>query len=197
MFAHVRPTLAERATACPGDELVHPADVVMDRGFTVSGTPEQVWPWLVQLGKSRAGWYFTRSVERLVPRRNRATRRIEARWQSLAVGDTIPDYGGKHETFLVAAISAARYLVYTSQRGRVRVSWCITLVPIIASDDAVRTRVHLRLRLAPVRRKWLARTAGELIDLVTIAGMAAGLRERLDEYAGAHRTRRGDDPGDR
>jgi hypothetical protein len=37
----------------------------------------------------------------------------------------------------------------------------------------------LRLRMAPVRRKLLARTAGELIDLLTIAGMAAGLAERL------------------
>jgi hypothetical protein len=192
MFAHVRPTPAERASACPGDDLVQPADVVMDRGFTVPGTPEQVWPWLVQLGKWRAGWYLTRSVERLVPPRNRASRRIEARWQSLAVGDTIPDYGGRHETFLVAAISAAHHLVYTSQRGRVRVSWCITIMPFLSSDEDVQTRVHLRLRLAAVRRMWLARTAGELIDLITIAGMAAGLRERLDEYGGAQRTRRGD-----
>ena len=139
-----------------------------------------------------AGWYLTRSVERLVPPRNRASRRIEARWQSLAVGDTIPDYGGRHETFLVAAISAAHHLVYTSQRGRVRVSWCITIMPFLSSDEDVQTRVHLRLRLAAVRRMWLARTAGELIDLITIAGMAAGLRERLDEYGGAQRNRRGD-----
>ncbi len=39
--------------------------------------------------------------------------------------------------------------------------------------------MHLRLRLGPVRRPWLARTAGEFIDALTIAGMAAGLKERL------------------
>jgi hypothetical protein len=54
------------------------------------------------------------------------------------------------------------------------VSWSITLTP--ASYGA---RVHLRLRLGPVRRVRLAGTAGELIDALTIAGMAAGLRERL------------------
>jgi hypothetical protein len=37
----------------------------------------------------------------------------------------------------------------------------------------------LRLRLGSVRRIWLAETAGELFDLLTIAGLAAGLRERL------------------
>jgi hypothetical protein len=35
--------------------------------------------------------------------------------------------------------------------------------------------------MAPVRHKLLARTAGELLDLVTVAGMAEGLRERLAE----------------
>lgn len=39
--------------------------------------------------------------------------------------------------------------------------------------------MFLRLRMAPVRHTLLARTAGELLDLVTVAGMSAGLRERL------------------
>jgi hypothetical protein len=42
--------------------------------------------------------------------------------------------------------------------------------------------VHLRLRLGPVRRPWLARTAGEFIDALTIAGLAAGLKERLADH---------------
>src|ERR1700722_5204720 len=50
----------EKRAARPGDALVAPADVVMDRAFTVPGPVEQVWPWLVQLGKRRAGWYLPR-----------------------------------------------------------------------------------------------------------------------------------------
>jgi hypothetical protein len=49
----------------------------------------------------------------------------------------------------------------------------------VTATPAERTRVHLRLRLGPVRRKWLAGTAGEFVDFLTIAGLAAGLRERL------------------
>jgi hypothetical protein len=41
------------------------------------------------------------------------------------------------------------------------------------------TAARLRLRLAPVRRRWLATSFGELMDVATIAGLAAGLRERL------------------
>ena len=39
--------------------------------------------------------------------------------------------------------------------------------------------MHLRLRLGPVRRVWLAEHVGGLFDALTIAGMAAGLRERV------------------
>jgi hypothetical protein len=66
-------------------------------------------------------------------------------------------------------------LVYTSRRGRTDVTWAIGLEPVGRAE----TRVVLRLRLHPVRHVRLARTAGELLDVLTIAGMAAGLRERL------------------
>jgi hypothetical protein len=39
--------------------------------------------------------------------------------------------------------------------------------------------VHLRLRLGPVRRVRLATHVGGAFDALTIAGLAAGLRERL------------------
>jgi hypothetical protein len=90
----------------------------------------------------------------------------------------IPDYGGRDETFQVAAIEPESALVYRSTRGRMNVTWSITMLPVATGEH---TRVHLRLRLGPVRRKWLARTAGEFIDALTIAGMAAGLKERLTE----------------
>lgn len=58
MFSSVEATEAERKTRRPGDALVDPADVVMDRAFTLEAPRAAVWPWLVQLGKGRAGWYL-------------------------------------------------------------------------------------------------------------------------------------------
>jgi hypothetical protein len=171
----VAPTKSEVAAALPGDDIVSAADIVMNRGFTLSAPPESVWPWLAQLGKRRAGWYLPRSAERLVPPGRRAIRRIDPAMQDLAVGDVIPDWGGRNETLEVVSIQAPQTLVFRSQRGRMAMSWAIHLEPM----EAGRTRVVLRLRLGPVRRKWLARSGGELIDLLTIAGLAAGLRERV------------------
>jgi hypothetical protein len=171
----VAPTAAEVLAPMPGDDAVRRPDAVMDRGFEVSAPPHVVWPWLVQLGKRRAGWYLPTPVERLLPRSRRATRRIDPRWQGLAPGDVIPDYGGRHATFTVHQMVQDSVLVFTSRRGRMHVSWSIRLRPVGTSA----TRVQLRLRLGPVRHRWLADTVGELIDLLTIAGMAAGLQERV------------------
>ncbi len=174
----VAATPAEVAAPAPGDGLVPEADVVMDRGFDLPARPEQVWPWIVQLGKGRGGWYLPRTVERLVPRSRRAARSVQERWQGLAVGDVIPDYGGPEASFEAVEVEppgpAGGHLVYRSERGRVHVSWAITLTPAGPG-----TRVHLRLRLGPVRRVRLAESLGGLFDALTIAGMAAGLRERL------------------
>lgn len=178
LFASVQATTEESAAARSGDDIVASADATMDRAFTLGAAPETVWPWLVQLGKQRAGWYLPQSVERFIPRSRRALRRIERRWQDLDVGDVIPDYGGRHETFEVARMEAPHTLVYVSQRARMHVSWSLTLTPLAPAADGDRTRLHLRLRLGPVRRKWLVSTVGELFDAVTVAGLAAGLRER-------------------
>jgi len=159
----------------PGDDIVPNANVIMDRAFTLPGTPSEVWPWFNQLGKNRSGWYFPRSVERFIPKKKRALRHIDPTLQNLKIGKIIDDWGGKYETFEVAILEPPFVLVHKSRRGNTNVSWAITL----REHTPGSTRMQLRLRLSPVHYKFLAKTAGESIDILTIAGLAAGLRERL------------------
>lgn len=170
-----RPTAGERAATLPGDDLVAPADVVMDRAFSLPAPPEVVWPWLVQLGKRRAGWYLPGTVERVVPPGRRALRHLDDGFLRLAVGDVIPDWGGKDATFTVASLQPAHHLLHTSTRGHTRLTWCLHLRP--EGDGGA--RLHLRLRMAPVRHPFLAARLGGLVDQLTVAGLAAGLHERL------------------
>ena len=170
----VRPTAAERAARLPGDELVAPADVVMDRAFSLPAPPDDVWPWLVQLGKRRAGWYLPRWCERLVPRSRRGLRHLDPAYLSLQVGDVIPDWGGQDATFAVAELEPGHHVLHRSTRGSTRLTWCLLL-----TAEGGGTRLHLRLRLAPVKHRTAAAYAGGLVDLLTIAGLAAGLRERV------------------
>ncbi|MDO9455572.1 hypothetical protein [Nocardioides sp.] len=170
----VAPTAAERRAPLPGDDLVDPAAVVMDRAFDLPAPPAAVWPWLVQLGKRRAGWYLPRSVERVLPRSRRALRYVEPDLQRHAVGDVIPDWGGATATFTVAAIEPARTLVYTSTRGRTDLTWVLSL-----REAPGGSRLHLRLRLGPVEHRRVAEVGGGFFDWLTVRGLASGLVERV------------------
>jgi hypothetical protein len=175
----VRATAEEIGARLPGDDLVPEAQVTMDRAFDLPAPPAVVWPWFAQLGKNRAGWYFPASMERVIPRPRRGLRRIEPGLQHLVPGDVIDDWGGRDATFTVEAHEPPTTLVHSSRRGALRISWAIVLTP---ADDG--SRVHLRFRIAGVRRVWLVRTGGELADLLTVAGLAAGLRERVAHVPG-------------
>ena len=59
-------TRAERRRRLPGDELFHRPTILTNHAVTIPAPPGQVWPWLVQMGWHRGGWYTARWVDRLV-----------------------------------------------------------------------------------------------------------------------------------
>ena len=82
----------EQTKPLPGDELVPDGTSLLTRGITIDAPPEAVWPWLVQMGYGRAGWY---SYDRL-DMKGRSTDAIVPELQTLKVGDLLPthDDGG-------------------------------------------------------------------------------------------------------
>ena len=101
------------------EEVVGPypgADVVPDgrRGATMAVTinapPAQVWPWLVQLGGDRAGWY---SWDHLDNAGRPSARSVHPEWQDLAVGDYVKYWTrrrGPVNAWRVAALEPNRFL---------------------------------------------------------------------------------------
>lgn len=85
-------TSAERAAPLPGDDVVPRPTAVTDHAITIATGPEHVWPWLVQMGWGRAGWYTARWVDRLLfPANGPSADRIVPELQHLEIGTFIPD----------------------------------------------------------------------------------------------------------
>ena len=82
-----------------GDELRNNPDFNATRAVEVKATPEQIWPWLVQMGYGRAGFY---GFDRLDNGGMASAERILPEWQGLKVGDSIPcaEYEGRPFYFL-------------------------------------------------------------------------------------------------
>ncbi len=176
----------------PGDDLVPDATWVIDRRLDCEATPAQLWPWLVQLGKDRGGWYLPRGIERLVPARRRGARRIVPQFQQVAVGDDTPDWGPGRPVFRLAVLRPQEALVYLSLRDRhdqhrwpadgrrgpgvLALSWAL----VLESRDHG-TTLHIRLRVARTGHRWsrAIEVVGGLFDWLTIALLQRGLRERV------------------
>ena len=101
-------TVAERRLAAPGDDLVESPLVVTDHAVTVDAPPGAVWPWLVQMGWGRAGWYTARWVDRaFFPANGPSADRIHEEWQDLAVGDRVLDGAPETRRQMLATLGRA------------------------------------------------------------------------------------------
>ncbi len=74
----------------PGDELLPEAKLSVTHAVTVSAPASAVWPWLVQLGQGRGGFYSYTWIENLLEADIQNTDRVLPEHQSLKVGDQIP-----------------------------------------------------------------------------------------------------------
>lgn len=84
----------ERGVA--GDDLVAEADLVETRAIEIEASPDQVWPWLAQMGYGRGGWYSFAAVDRAWtpaggPPSDSADTILDE-FQDLAVGDLVPTH---------------------------------------------------------------------------------------------------------
>ncbi|MGH3496215.1 MAG: hypothetical protein ACRDP1_01955 [Nocardioidaceae bacterium] len=190
-------TDAELHRQLPGDDLVADPVLVCDRAATFDATAAELWPWLVQLGKQRGGWYFPTPL-RLVTDRfpgMRGADAVDPRWLEIARGDYVPDYGPGEPWFRVEAVDPLHNLVYLTLRDAGnRHRWPTVEEPpppgvlalsfgiYVAELTGGRSRVQLRVRCRPARR-WrmpmLTTTLAGGMDWITVAPMFAGLRQRL------------------
>jgi len=83
-------TPEERRIALAGDD-VHPRDATyrIDHAITVHAPASATWPWLMQLGQDRGGFYSYDWLERSFGVRIKNADRINPEWQHRAVGDTV------------------------------------------------------------------------------------------------------------
>jgi hypothetical protein len=81
---------AEREAALPGDEIFPGiANYRIDHAITIHASPSAIWPWLLQLGQDRGGFYSYDWLERGFGADIRNADRVHPEWQSRAIGDTV------------------------------------------------------------------------------------------------------------
>ncbi len=84
----------------PGDDLIPAPSHTETRGIDIDAPASAVWPWLVQMGYERAGWYSYDQLDM----KGRSADTIIPEFQSISVGDILPTFpGGGFEVRVVDA----------------------------------------------------------------------------------------------
>jgi hypothetical protein len=103
----------EAVRSLPGDDLIADPTAIDTRGIDIAAPPEQVWPWLLQMGYGRGGWY---SYDQMDMKGSSASE-IVPDLQHLEVGDLVPTHPGGG--FVVKAIEPGHALVLWIDRATV------------------------------------------------------------------------------
>jgi hypothetical protein len=202
-------TRAEARQPLPGDHLVPAPRTAFTRAITLRAPPEHVWPWLVQIGSHRAGWY---SYDRLDNAGVPSAARILPELQDLKPGDTIWASPDGTLAFHVANLEPPRALVLSGpldqsspfdqrgsayagaasldQLGQTRASWAFVLVPLAPSANglngapaagaATRLLVRFRADYPPNPLSTLAGALLEPLSFLMERKMLLGLKARVE-----------------
>ena len=91
----------------PGADLIPGGRRGATMAVTIGVPPSRVWPWLVQMGCDRAGWY---SWDRLDNGGVPSAEQLHPEWQNVSVGDRLASTPSGGTWFEVAALDAERFL---------------------------------------------------------------------------------------
>ena len=184
---HLRWGASDEETSAfyPGDELVPQATLVSTRAVTIDAAPEDVWPWLVQLGQGRGGFYTYDRLENLFRLDIHSVDRIVPELQQLEVGDVValaPSGAG----LVVAAVEEGRTLVLVHPEG----GW--TWAFVVEPCDSGRARLVARNRWTTAGASLGFRVALAVIEpgsFVMERGMLLGIKRRAETAAAGQSAR--------
>jgi hypothetical protein len=170
-------TNEEIAATFPGDELLASPASFVNRAVTIHASPEQIYPWIVQLGAGKGGYYsYTWLETYLLNCQMVNADRVHSEWQDLQVGDEVkmcPKQPGP-VPYTVAMIKPDRAVVLGHQENGKWVDiWMFVIIP--QPDGS--SRLLLRSRTNAAGGFWDVIHPGIFI---MERGMLLGIRDRAE-----------------
>jgi hypothetical protein len=176
----VRASRLERTRVLPGDELIPQSIGVVTHAITIHGAPPHVWPWLVQMGSDRAGWYAFDFIDN---GGHPSAQRILPQFQDIQVGTVFPALPGAKDVFVVAQFQPYRSLVlaWRSPSGAYLSTWSFSL----DETSPGTTRLITRGRAGPVYRPfglppWVTMRIAPLAHLIMERKQLRGIARRAE-----------------
>jgi hypothetical protein len=171
------------ARRMPGDNIVRRPVFNATRTVTVRARPAAIWPWIVQIGFGRAGWYSYDLLDNLG---RRSADRILPELQTLMRGDLVPMGPGEASGIWVKDFVVEAWMLWWSKREE-GTTWVWALYP--QPDGS--TRLVTRVRAPATWRQpwsvvWLPLL--ELADFPMMRKCMLGIKRRAESTTSAATT---------
>lgn len=179
-------TPEEWTMALPGDHAPRTPQFEILHGVTIAAPPSEVWPWLVQIGQDRAGFYSYDWLERLFATGIHNAATIRPEWQSRAVGEMVyatpPGYlggiFGNRPGWTITTLEPERALVLKN--------WgAFVLLPMPDGGTRFLIRSTISNERIPAWAAAINLTAFELPHFIMQRRMMLGIKELAERTAGS------------
>ena len=129
-----------------GDSLLPSPVIFWQHAITINARPEQVWPWIIQMGDTRAGFYSYMFIEQLIggPALYHNADRVHAEWQTPPKGQ-----GMIGDWVVIRDYQPGQYMLTeaTEKMGGLGWTWLWQIAP--APGDRTRLAIHMRIQVPP------------------------------------------------
>ncbi len=181
-------TPAEAAAPMPGDALVPGAQYRSTRAITISAPTAQVWPWLVQVGCLRAGFYSNDLLDNLA---RPSARTIVPALQRLEVGQLVPmspsAAAPERTAFRVHSFRVGEWLLWSKSDS----TWAWSLRPTDRGGTRLVTRIRARYDWRHPLAALVALLLMEAGDFAMLRRMLRGIRSRAESHSDGSRAAKG------
>jgi hypothetical protein len=126
----------------PGDDIVRKPSFNATRAVTIHESAENIYPWIVQMGVTRAGWYSYDLLDNLG---RPSAESILTEHQTIQVGDVIPMSPDGKQGMRVKDFSKNKWMLWWDNKGDS--SWVWEIQPEGEADSRLVTRVRMKYRL--------------------------------------------------
>ena len=176
----VRATPSERAQILPGDDLIPRPIGSVNHAVTIARSPHDVWPWLVQMGSGRAGWYAYDFIDN---GGQRSADRVLPEYQKIMVGSVFPALPGVTDCFTVAQFEPEHSLVlsWRSPIGKNLTTWSFTLEPVTPRSTRLIVRGHVASDYHPFGLpQWIALMMAQPAHFIMERKQLLGIARRAE-----------------
>ena len=166
-------TDAEVKRSMPGDEIVSQPSFNATRAVTIHAAAQNIYPWIVQMGVSRAGWYSYDLLDNLG---RRSAESLLPEHQNIQIGDLIPISPDGKQGMWVKYFRKNKWMLWWDKKGDT--TWIWEIHPEGENQFRLITRVRVKYRL--FSRAVLFNLLTEFFDILMMRKSMLGIKRRAE-----------------